>query len=56
MNRVNVWLEEHPGLEVVSCETVTWFANNYKEIFSDNTMCAREGDMFSKITFIRGIR
>ncbi|ESO06243.1 hypothetical protein HELRODRAFT_160401 [Helobdella robusta] len=56
VNRVNSWLEEHPGLQVLSCETITWFANQYKDIYSDVVVCSKLTEMFSKAIYLRGIR
>ena len=35
MLRANAWIEEHAGICVVSCETITWTGRNYDQIYAD---------------------
>lgn len=52
LNRANAWLVEHADVQLISCETVTWFGVSHKEIFSDSSA-------FRKVpmtTFMRGLR
>ncbi|KAK2170016.1 hypothetical protein LSH36_5g17042 [Paralvinella palmiformis] len=37
VQRVNSWIEEHAGICVVSCETITWTGRNYDHIYADKT-------------------
>lgn len=52
VDRANSWLDEHSDVQLISCETLTWFGVSHKDIFSDSSS-------FRKVpstTFMRGLR
>lgn len=50
--RANAWLEEHNDINLLSCETMTWFNAQEKDIFSDDTTFKK----FSTTVHLRGLR
>lgn len=56
VQRANEWLEDHNGLNVISCESVTWTGTRRKNIFSDSTLFARSMHANVKTKHLRGLR
>ncbi|ELU18788.1 hypothetical protein CAPTEDRAFT_229337 [Capitella teleta] len=56
IQRANNWLEEHDGLQLVSCETITWTSVTKKEIFSDSTHFTKTNRSYDATYIFRGLR
>jgi hypothetical protein len=56
VQRANNWLEEHDGLQLVSCETITWTSVAKKEIFSDSTHFKKTNRSYDSTYIFRGLR
>ena len=52
VQRVNSWIEEHAGICVVSCETITWTGRNYDHIYADKTYLVHGQRMLRGLRFV----
>ena len=56
MQRSNNWLSEHHGIQIVSCETVTWSNLKVKNIFPDTCLYSQSLNAQKQTKYLRGLR